>query len=343
MEQNKWKLEELEGDDWALTNGKITIATSNVEDEYLRAILVLLNNCGGDFHSENELERDLGVQLQIASYELDRYKARAERMEQALNAVIGRNMPVPNKVDMIKIAREALGLDKALCDCTASFKAAHGKCYKCPIEQEGEKEPAIPRQGDRCPECGAPCKIIEKTYQEEIHDVHYVEHQYAPQQGAVTEDAHEKEVMMKAFDDVRKIFEGRAWIMEGRGSYTYNDDRYKEEVRYLYNEFDAIQKATWAKIKSKSIDYRHQIIADYLNENKQQGPVWVKGAPMEMKPHYAKVPSRLYDHLTYKAIIIPKETPGYWWAVGDGFSFALISDEIIEHLDEGGEKEVNNG
>lgn len=99
-----------------------------------------------------------------------------------------------------------------------------------------------------------------------------------PQQGAVTDDVHEKEVMMKAFDDVRKIFEGRAWIMEGRGSYPYNDDRYKEEVRYLYNEFDAIQKATWAKIKSKSIDYRHQIIADYLNENKQQRAVWVKAS-----------------------------------------------------------------
>lgn len=44
----------------------------------------------------------------------------------------------------------------------------------------------IPQQGDKCPECGAPCIIIEKTYQEEIHDVHYVEHQYIPQQGAVT-------------------------------------------------------------------------------------------------------------------------------------------------------------
>jgi hypothetical protein len=87
------------------------------------------------------------------------------------------------------------------------------------------------------------------------------------QQGGVTEDAHEKEVMMQAFDKVRQIFECRQWIMDGRGSYPYNDDRYKEEVRYLYDEFDAIQKDTWKNIKSKSVDYRQQIIREYLKAN----------------------------------------------------------------------------
>ena len=81
MEQSKWKLEETEGDDVLLTNGKITMATSNVEDDYLRAILVLLNNCGGDFHSENELETKLGVELHIVSYELEQYKAKCDRYE----------------------------------------------------------------------------------------------------------------------------------------------------------------------------------------------------------------------------------------------------------------------
>jgi hypothetical protein len=66
-----------------------------------------------------------------------------------------------------------------------------------------------------------------------------------------------------------------------------------------------------------------------------QGIGWVKGAPREMKPHYAKVPSKLFDHFTYKAIIIPNnDAAGYWWAVGDGFAFDLKSEEIIEHLDE---------
>lgn len=37
----------------------------------------------------------------------------------------------------------------------------------------------------KCPECGAPCEITEGSYKEEMHDVHYVEHKYKPQQGAV--------------------------------------------------------------------------------------------------------------------------------------------------------------
>lgn len=76
-------------------------------------------------------------------------------------------------------------------------------------------------------------------------------------------DAHEKEIIMQAFDKVRKMFEGRSWIMEGRGSYRYDDDRYKEEVRYLYEEFDALQTDTWKNIKSKSFEYRNKIIEDY--------------------------------------------------------------------------------
>lgn len=76
-------------------------------------------------------------------------------------------------------------------------------------------------------------------------------------------DADEKEVMMQAFDKVRQLFESRSWIMEGRGSYRYDDDRYKEEVRYLFDEFDQLQKDTWKNIKSKSFEYRNKIIADY--------------------------------------------------------------------------------
>jgi hypothetical protein len=35
---------------------------------------------------------------------------------------------------------------------------------------------------------------------------------------AVSQDAHEKEIMMQAFARVRQIFEGRQWVMDGRGS-----------------------------------------------------------------------------------------------------------------------------
>lgn len=78
------------------------------------------------------------------------------------------------------------------------------------------------------------------------------------------EDAHEKEVMMQSFDRVRQMFEKRSWIMEGRGSYRYDDDRYKQEVRYLYDEFEAIRKDTWANISSKSFEYRQKIIKDFV-------------------------------------------------------------------------------
>lgn len=82
-----------------------------------------------------------------------------------------------------------------------------------------------------------------------------------------TTDADEKEVMMQAFNNVRVMFERRAWIMDGRGSYRYDDDRYKEEVRYLYDEFDALQKETWGKIKTKTFEYREKIIAEYKAAN----------------------------------------------------------------------------
>lgn len=90
----------------------------------------------------------------------------------------------------------------------------------------------------------------------------------------------EKEIMIQAFDKVRQLFEMRSWIMDGRGSYPYNDDRYKEEVRYMYDEFDTIQKDTWANIESKTIDYRNKIIAQYLKDNPASQPkpmsVWVQ-------------------------------------------------------------------
>lgn len=98
----------------------------------------------------------------------------------------------------------------------------------------------------------------------------------------------------------------------------------------------------WRSFYNGWIEGRADAVTDVLRreESAATGAVWVKGAPKEFKPHYAKVPSRLYDHTSYKAIIIPKDTPGYWWAVGDGFAYGLISEEIIEHLDESaGEKD----
>lgn len=86
-------------------------------------------------------------------------------------------------------------------------------------------------------------------------------------ESVILEELGEKEVMIQAFDKVRQLFEKRSWIMEGRGNYPYNDDRYKEEVRNLYDEFDSLKKDVWANIKTKTFEYREKIIADYLNSN----------------------------------------------------------------------------
>lgn len=82
----------------------------------------------------------------------------------------------------------------------------------------------------------------------------------------VLQELGEKEVMIIAFDKVRKMFDLRSWIMQGRGPYPYDDDRYKEEVRYLFDEFDALQKDVWKNIKTKTFEYRNKIIESYKAE-----------------------------------------------------------------------------
>ncbi|MFA6889285.1 MAG: hypothetical protein WC254_07360 [Candidatus Woesearchaeota archaeon] len=82
---------------------------------------------------------------------------------------------------------------------------------------------------------------------------------WTPEQpDAVVED--EKEALIKAFAEVQKCFEGREWLMQGRGCYTFDDDKYKEEVRYIMDEFNAITTNLWRQIKSKSFDYKDAII-----------------------------------------------------------------------------------
>lgn len=69
----------------------------------------------------------------------------------------------------------------------------------------------------------------------------------------------EREALIKAFDEIRKSFQGRKWIMEGRGAYPYDDERYKEEVRYIMDEFEEINKNLWRQIKSKSFEYKERL------------------------------------------------------------------------------------
>lgn len=63
----------------------------------------------------------------------------------------------------------------------------------------------------------------------------------------------EREVLIQAFSQVTKEFEGREWLMQGRGAYPYDDERYKEEVKYLMDSFQMIKQTMWGVIKSTTI------------------------------------------------------------------------------------------
>lgn len=76
--------------------------------------------------------------------------------------------------------------------------------------------------------------------------------------------ADEREVMIKAFSDVTKEFEGRKWITEGRGPYTYDDEGYRKEVTYLFKAFEKIKSEMWSNIKSKTFEYKNQVEAPFL-------------------------------------------------------------------------------
>lgn len=98
----------------------------------------------------------------------------------------------------------------------------------------------------------------------------------------------EREALIKAFDAVRKEFKGRTWLMEGRGCYPYNDDRYKEEVRYIMDVFNQINSDLWRQIKSKTFEYRNAIekplldridkLEEQLNEMEKDKEYWEEKA-----------------------------------------------------------------
>lgn len=69
----------------------------------------------------------------------------------------------------------------------------------------------------------------------------------------------EREVLIKGYDAIRKLFKSRDWLMEGRGCYPYNDDRYKQEVRYIMDAFNEINKNVWRDIKSKTFEYKKAV------------------------------------------------------------------------------------
>lgn len=83
----------------------------------------------------------------------------------------------------------------------------------------------------------------------------------SPDKAIIDEAIHEREALFQAFDQIRASFKGRHWLMEGRGCYPYDDERYKQEVRYIMDEFEEINSNLWKQINSKSFEYRDMIKA----------------------------------------------------------------------------------
>lgn len=81
-----------------------------------------------------------------------------------------------------------------------------------------------------------------------------------------TTKLNEREVLIKAFSDVSKEFEGRKWIMDGRGCYSFDDDEYRKEVSYLFESFEKIKSEMWSNIKSKTFEYKNNIEAPLLSK-----------------------------------------------------------------------------
>lgn len=81
-----------------------------------------------------------------------------------------------------------------------------------------------------------------------------------------TDALHEREVLIKAFSEVTQEFEGRGWIMDGRGCYAFDDQEYRKEVGYLFEAFERIKLDMWSKTKSKTYEYKNKIEAPLLKE-----------------------------------------------------------------------------
>ncbi len=86
---------------------------------------------------------------------------------------------------------------------------------------------------------------------------------------AIQQAIDEREALVKAFAEITGVFEGRSWIIEGRGAYPYDDDRYKEEVRKMMDEFNAIKTDLWRQFRSKTYEYKQSIEKPLLDKIKE--------------------------------------------------------------------------
>jgi hypothetical protein len=110
-------------------------------------------------------------------------------------------------------------------------------------------------------------KVVDSLQQKLENIEHELRHSQNNCKGLMQEIG-EKEVLVEAFDKVRKLFAGRTWLMEGRGLYPYDDDQYKLEVRWMFDEFEKIKNRTWNNIRTKTFEYKQKLIAEYEGDLK---------------------------------------------------------------------------
>jgi len=133
----------------------------------------------------------------------------------------------------------------------------------------------------------------------------------------------EREVLIKAFDAVRKEFKGRTWLMEGRGCYPYNDDRYKEEVRYIMDAFNEINKNVWKEIKSKTFEYRNIIEKPLLEK--------ISKLESQLKSTKSKAVLRIGRFILYEATgSVYNGKPNIWLKTNEGEGTTLDLEDLFE-------------
>lgn len=77
----------------------------------------------------------------------------------------------------------------------------------------------------------------------------------------------EREACLQALSKIQASFKTREWITEGRGVYPFDDDRYRQEVRFIFEELQGIISDVHRQVKSTTCDYRVEVEKQIGSEN----------------------------------------------------------------------------
>ncbi len=77
----------------------------------------------------------------------------------------------------------------------------------------------------------------------------------------------EREACLQAISKINDSFRSREWITEGRGSYPYDDERYKQEVRFIFDELQGFISDVHRQVKATTCDYRIEVEKQIKSEN----------------------------------------------------------------------------